>query len=65
MKPSDQMLLTVPEVADLLRLKPKGIYSMVAARKIPFIRVSNRVRFRRDDVVAWLEQNRVPAQEDS
>ena len=58
-------LLTVPEVAEMLRLTSKGVYSLVAARRIPFIRVSNRLRFQKDDVVRWLEQNRVPAREDS
>lgn len=54
-------VLTVTEVAAFLRMKPKGIYSLVAGRKIPFIRVSNRVRFLRSDVVAWLYENRVPS----
>lgn len=58
------VLMTVEEVAALLRLTPKGVYSMVEARRIPFIKVSNRVRFLRDDVVAWLQRNRVPSQED-
>ena len=52
-------LLTVEEVAELLRLTPKGIYAMVAARRIPFVRVSNRIRFRRSEITAWLDQNRV------
>jgi excisionase family DNA binding protein len=36
---------------------------MVAARRIPFIKISNRVRFERSAVVAWLERNRVPSRE--
>lgn len=54
------VLLGVEEVASLLRLTPKGIYSLVENRRIPFVRVSNRVRFRQRDVEAWLEKNRVP-----
>lgn len=61
--PSD--LLTVDEVAVMLRLKPKGIYAMVAARRIPYIKISNRIRFLRSDVVAWLLENRVPSLGDS
>jgi excisionase family DNA binding protein len=56
-------LLTVQELAEFLRLTPKGVYAMVEARRIPFIRVSNRVRFRQSDVLAWLEENRVPSVE--
>lgn len=54
-------LLTVPEVASLLRLTHKGVYSLVEKRRIPFIKVSNRLRFARDDVLRWLAENRVPA----
>lgn len=58
-----ELLLTVPEVAALLRLTVKGIYAMVEARRIPFIKVSNRVRFLRADVLRWLSENRVPTSE--
>ncbi len=54
-------LLTVEEVADWLRLTPKGIYCLVEGRRIPFIKVASRVRFFRTDIVAWLRANRVPA----
>jgi excisionase family DNA binding protein len=52
-------LLTVEEVAELLRLTSKGVYAMTSARRIPFVRVSNRIRFRRDEVDGWLDGNRV------
>jgi excisionase family DNA binding protein len=58
-------LWTVPEVADFLRVSRKGVYSLVETRKIPFVRISNRIRFFRSDVLAWLEENRVPASEKS
>lgn len=54
-------LLTVEEVAKLLRVTPKGIYTMTSGRRIPFVRVSNRVRFRRDEIERWLDGNRVDA----
>ncbi len=53
-------LLTVPEVAELLRLTPKGVYALVESRRIPFIRVSNRVRFRRSEIEKWLDGQQVP-----
>lgn len=59
----DELLLTVPEVAAILRLTEKGVYAMVAARRIPFLKISNRVRFLRADVVSWLSESRVPASE--
>lgn len=54
-------LLTVREVAELLRLTPKGIYSLVEGRRIPFVKISNRVRFFHADIVEYLRKNRVPA----
>ena len=57
----DSELLTVTEVAKLLRLTPKGVYAMISARRIPFVRVSNRVRFIRSELHRWLEGNRVDA----
>jgi excisionase family DNA binding protein len=58
-----EKLLTVFDAAALLRLTPKGVYALVEGRRIPFIRVSNRVRFIRKDVLNWLWENRVPALE--
>lgn len=57
------LLLTVEEVATLLRLTKKGIYAMVEARRIPFVKISNRLRFLKSDVLDWLSENRVPALE--
>jgi len=58
-------LLTVSDVAVLLRLTAKGVYALVESKRIPFIRVSNRVRFVRADLLQWLWENRVPASERS
>jgi len=58
-----EQLWSVRDVAHYLQLKPKGIYALVERREIPFVRVSNRLRFLRADVLAWVEENRVPASE--
>ncbi len=55
-------LLTVNEVAAVLRMTPKGIYSLVSNKKIPYFKVSNRVRFKRDEIMTWLDSQRVPVQ---
>ena len=56
---SEARLWTVREVAAFLRLTPKGIYSLVERRVLPFIKISNRLRFDPKDVVRWVEQRRV------
>lgn len=52
-------LLTVEEVAKWLRLKPKTVYAMVAARRIPHFKQGGVLRFNRKVLEVWLNQNSV------
>ncbi len=56
-------LLTVAEVAAILRITEKAVYHLVAMRRIPHVKMGRSLRFMRADVVAWLERNRVPSLE--
>jgi excisionase family DNA binding protein len=47
-------LLTVREVATLLRVSPATIYALAARQELPHVRVSNALRFRPEDVGAFL-----------
>ena len=47
-------LLTVPEVARLLRLHPKTVYAMAAAGRLPAVHIGNRVRFDPRDIGRWM-----------
>lgn len=49
--------LTTREVADLIRLKERKVYDLVAAGAIPFVRVTGKLLFPRPLVEAWLMQN--------
>lgn len=51
---SPEPLLTVPEVADLLRLKPKTVYEWVGKGRLPCFRLGGRIRFSRSEVLRWL-----------
>jgi excisionase family DNA binding protein len=56
------VLLTVGEVADLLRTTRRAIYVMVERRQLPgLIRIGRRVLFRADDLLDWLDQKRAPS----
>ncbi len=48
-------LLKVPEVAQLLNVKPRTIYEMVAQGRIPYRKPpgSNILRFDLEEIVAW------------
>ena len=47
-------LLTIHDVAQWLAVKPTTIYSWVAQRKMPALRLGGLIRFRREDIETWL-----------
>ena len=49
--------LTTKEVADLLRLKERKVYDLVAEGGIPCVRATGKLLFPRDLVEAWLARN--------
>jgi excisionase family DNA binding protein len=53
-------VLTVDEVADLLRVNRKTAYAAIKAGEIPGVRhVGNAIRVHRDTVLSWLSQGQV------
>ena len=52
-------LLTIPEVADLLRVSVPTVRRLQEQRRIPFTKIGGSVRFIRGDVVAYVQQERV------
>ncbi len=58
-------LLTMAEVADVLRTSSKATYAMVARGQLPgVIRIGRRVLVHADELVDWLDQKRVPSLEE-
>jgi len=54
---SGHAYLTTKEVADLLRLKERKVYELVADGDIPCVRATGKLLFPRDLVDAWLARN--------
>ena len=59
--PADNDIMTVAEVAELLKCKPSSVYNLTRLRgrarydnPIPVIRLPMGLRFRRTSVLAWL-----------
>ena len=50
-----QDLLTIKEVAKLLRLSPQTLYKMLEHGEIPAMRIGKQWRFERDSVRDWLQ----------
>ena len=58
------MLLTVPQLAELLQIKAGTLYAWAARGQIPCLKLHGLVRFRKDEIDQWLEScSRISSQE--
>jgi excisionase family DNA binding protein len=48
-----ETLITVREAAELLRLAPKTLYSLVSRRRIPYRHAGRRLLFERSEILDW------------
>lgn len=55
-------LLCADEVASLLRVSRRAVYCMVNRGELPGVtKIGRRVRFHRDSILEWLEDQRAAA----
>lgn len=55
--PPDE-ILTIKEVAAMLKIGDKTAYSMAQDRELPGFKVRGQWRFRRADLLAWIEDQK-------
>ena len=53
--------LTVDELAEMLRVKPRTIYEMVSQGRIPYRKVGRRVVFLLTEILEWTTPKLSPA----
>ena len=51
-------ILTLKEVAEYLKLTEKTAYRLAAEGKLPGFKVSGSWRFKREDVLTWIEEKK-------
>ncbi|MGV2067027.1 SNF2-related protein [Agrobacterium sp. 22-226-1] len=56
-------ILTIREVADLLKINEKTVYKLAADAKIPGVKVGGSWRFDRATITRWIEKGAAPANE--
>jgi excisionase family DNA binding protein len=61
MKEKYNEYLTIDDLSAYLGIKPKTIYARV--KEIPHYKVGRLIRFKREDVDAWMEKHRVVKEE--
>lgn len=54
--PPCPVFLTVPEVAELLRCRPRTIYQMVSQRRIPFRKAGRLLLFEAGEIDRWTKE---------
>ena len=57
-------ILTVLEVAALLKVADKTVYTMAQKGEIPAFKVRGQWRFRRLDIDAWIQEQTTPRRDD-
>ena len=51
------MLIKIKEVAGMLSMNQTSIYKLVYRKAIPYIKIGGALRFDRDKMIAWINQN--------
>ena len=51
-------ILTLPEVAQLLKVAEKTVYTMAQQSQLPAFKVRGQWRFKRVDIDCWIEQQK-------
>lgn len=59
----NEEVLTLKDVATLLKVGQKTIYSMAQAGELPAFKVRGQWRFSRKDIDAWIEQQKHATQD--
>lgn len=55
----DFALLTIEELSQILKLTKSSIYTRIARREIPFIKMGRLVRFDKEEIWKWLDGQRI------
>jgi excisionase family DNA binding protein len=58
-EPWQDQILTIPEVAKYLKVSRSKVYSLVARRTLPYVKMGRNVRIRESDLRVWIEANLV------
>ncbi len=58
-------ILTLPEVATLLKVADKTVYTMAQKAEIPAFKVRGQWRFKRQDIDLWIEQQKTTQRDDA
>ena len=50
----DMKLITIQELSELIKVKPKTLYQWAELKQIPFLKLNGALRFDLDDIESWI-----------
>jgi excisionase family DNA binding protein len=53
---TENEILTIPEVANFLKISKSKIYNLVAKKEIPHLKIGRNVRIRLADLDEWIKK---------
>ncbi len=53
-------IITVADVADLLKVKPSTVYAWAEQRVIPSIKLNGTLRFDENEILSWINDSKRP-----
>lgn len=56
--------LTLPEVAQLLKVAEKTVYTMAQKGELPAFKIRGQWRFKRVDLDQWIEEQKAASRDD-
>jgi len=56
--PETERLMRLEEISDYLQISIHTLYKMAQQDRIPAFKVTNKWRFRKSEIDAWIEKNR-------
>jgi excisionase family DNA binding protein len=62
--PMPDEILTLAEVAQLLKVADKTVYTMAQRGEVPAFKVRGQWRFKRDDLNEWIEQKKANSRDE-
>jgi len=51
-----EKLLTVKQLCDMLQIKPSTVYKWVHYSYIPYVKLGDLIRFKKEKVDGWIEK---------
>ncbi|MFC1482787.1 helix-turn-helix domain-containing protein [Candidatus Margulisiibacteriota bacterium] len=51
-------ILTIKDVASILKVKPETISWWTRSRKIPFVKIGRYIRYLEKDILFWIESKK-------